>query len=464
MGYADDVPLGQGLDGISGFRLKVHGSPHRSNFLSFGHPTVFRVLPEIVDGQERPWRNSTGEGDFSGWIKGVRMAAKIGVLDKFTCMATPKGRPSREEGPIDFFHRAIKEAVENDPRAYPEDWKDWLTYKKGVGVKLYNPEYYALLQGALYEHGGKQFVNKTTRQYEPQFPALLALKTSARMSLENLCNVESPKWSGRADDWDTRYMIGDIFSLAKGSVIRIVPVPDDGRTRAHYDVENMGVSVPFPLEMAKNAYWPWDKLLDYLTEEEMVRNLERCFPHSAVDFALGKSPFADLMGKQVRGEFSRLMVKNAVPGFTAPGPQAGQTPPQWNPPVAPLPAMNVPSFTPEGAKGDIPKPPVIAGVGFAPPGASHMRPDEGPSFGMGGLSQPARVSLPASPGSLPVQSVAQPAAAPVVEQVVPQAAPPAPLPASPPATSQPVMGSLQGGDRQSVADRLKAMHKSIGLK
>lgn len=464
MSYFDDVPMGQGLDSISGFRVKVDAAPHKTNFLQFGNPSVFRIIPEIRDGRELPWRLSTGLGDFSGWVKGVRMVAKLGVLDKFTCIATPKGRPSREEGPIDFFHKGIYEAVENDPRSFPEEWQDWMTYKKGMGSRLFNPEYYALLQGALYEHNGKQFINKMTKQYDPLFPAILALKTSARMSLENLCNNESPSWSGKADDYDTRYMIGDVFSLAKGSAIRIIPVPDDGRVRAHYEIENMKHPIPLDLELVSAAYWPWDKLLAYLTEQEMVKNLERCFPASAVDFALSKSPYGNLLSTHVRGEFSRMMSKVSIqgmgPGVQIAHPQNVQvSPPGWQGMQGFNPAAVYPGNSPVV---DLPKPPVVGEIPFAPPGQVNPA-SAAPSFNPPSYSPPPPQASPAltSPGAFS-------SPAPVAVESKPEFKVPAttkPEPFQPPAAAplgQPVMGSPSGGDtRNSVAERLRAMKNKI---
>jgi len=232
------------------------------------------------------------------------------------------------------------------------------------------------------------------------------------------------------------------------------------------------------LELVKNTFWPWDKLLDYLTEEEMVRNLERCFPYAAVDFALAKSPFSTLMAGHVKGEFGRMMTKHTTPGFSPP-PEATQ-PSQWNPP-AQVPAMNVPSFTPAESRQEVPKPPVIAGTGFAPPGAAHMAsglkpafgevlPDK-PAFGLGGLSQPARVPLP-SDSSLSVRPLAgpqAPSASPSMGGSFSPPAAPAPQLSAPPAPSaptqappaQPVMGSGSGEDRAAVSSRLREMQKAM---
>lgn len=480
MSYAEEVPMGQGLDSVSGFRLKSEKAPHSTNFLSFQYPTVFRIFPEMMDGKEVPWRLSSRNGDFSAWAKGVRIAAKIGVLDRFTCIASPKGRASRDFGPIDLFHKAISDATQQDPRSFPADWKEWVTYRKGMGAKLSKPEYYMLLQGALFEHGGKQFINKQTNQWEPRIPSLLALKTSARIYLENLCNTDAPDWRGNPDDILNRYLIGDVFSLAGGSAIRVVPCPDDGMVRAHYKVENIKTPVLIPPKLAAENWWPWEQLLVYLTEEEQLRNLERCFPPEAVDYVFSRSPYAHMLSGHVRGAFSQKMAGNQVQGVGfGQGSQAAPAAyPMGSPAVThPLPPVPVgsPSYPAVSQNPSIPMPPVEGDSGPAGFGGnvSQFR-MAGPGLGgaLGGFQPSASAAAPARGmgGPLGASAIggmgnfAVPSEGP---QVAPSAvslpgASVSNMAVSPDhGTSQPVMG-VNPSAVSATVDRLKAMKDKVG--
>jgi len=458
MSYVDEVPTGQGLDGLAGFRIKKPGVPHSTTVLSFGNPTVFRIFPEMTkDKQEVPWRLSARTGDFSGWIKGVRLASKMGVLDRFTCFAAPKGRRSNEFGPIDFFYKNIFEAVDQDPRSFPREWEDWLKYTKSAGSKLSRPEIYALVQCAVYEHGGKKNYNVQTRKWEPKHPVILAMKKSARIALENLGNTDRSDWKGNPDDINGRYLLGDIVSLGGGSLVRVAPVADDGKVRAHYDVENMGSKIPLDANTAFENWWPWEDILEFLTEEEQIANLERCFPPAAVDYALSNTPYRESVSSEVRGAFSNSMKKGQVTGgefgsderhSPVSSTRRGELKGLPAPSVVPLPPLeyaqrpassaNLPSSSGESAPsydGDL-------GFGSFPPSSSPIdvtfRSVDVPTASGGPSSPPPFV--PSLPSPEDLSAFSQPASRP----------------------EQPVMGAPKGAGNSLTAARLREMRDKLG--
>ncbi|MBV6343552.1 hypothetical protein HWQ67_18440, partial [Candidatus Magnetobacterium casensis] len=387
MAYNDDVPSGQGLDGLSGFHIKNSGFPHSTQFLNFSNPTVFRIQPALnAQGEELPWRVGTGQGEFSDWIKGARIALKMGVNSRFTCFANVAGKPPRDLGPIDLFAVSVKKAVERNPKAFPDDWLDWIKYNQKSGQKIAVPEYFALVQGLLFEHNGKRFVDKQGRP-EPKHPTILCLKTSARFRLQDLCNIEVPGYSGHPEDYDKRYPIGDCFSLNGGKLIKFVPVPDDRMTRAHYDIELMPHVVPLPVSVARE-WTPWDQLLQFLTEEEQVGLLVNAFPPDVVDFALGRGQYSRYLPAEVRGAFDRgriqqVQVSQPVypqqqfqPPVYSPQPQQyQQLTPNYMPQVqraqpAPVPSVQpqqyqqlTPNYMPQ-VQGAQPAPVPSAGISF----------------------------------------------------------------------------------------------------
>lgn len=449
MAYNDDVPSGQGLDGLPGFFIRKSGFPHSTQFLNFSSPTIFRIQPEInAHGQEVPWRLGTGQGEFSGWIKGARIATKMGVNGRFTCLANVFGRPARELGPIDVFASSIQKAVERNPRAFPEEWSEWVKYNPKSGQKIIVPEYFALVQGLLFSHGGKTFLDKQGRP-EPKHPTILCLKTSARFKLQDLCNVERPGFNGSPEDYNNRFPIGDCFSLNGGKLIKFVPVPDDGMTRSHYDIELLPTVVPLPPIVAKE-WTPWDQLLQLLTEEEQVQLLVAHFPPEVIDFALGKGQYARHLPEGIRGSFDRSrMPVTPVQAYGAPGYANSQQMPagagfqpapapvsqSWQQPVA-APAANQSWQAPSFAPAPVPQPrqPVAAqpssGVNFGGDSPNQARAPEfsnpaaaqNVAVNLGGFGGPATTPAPAAPQPprradvpLPPQVVKQvPAQTPVV--------------------------------------------------
>jgi hypothetical protein len=434
MAYNDDVPSGQGLDGLPGFFIRKSGFPHSTQFLNFSSPTIFRIQPEINEhGQEVPWRLGTGQGEFSNWIKGARIATKMGVNGRFTCLANVLGRPARELGPIDVFASSIQKAVERNPRAFPEEWSEWVKYNMKSGQKIVVPEYFALVQGLLFSHGGKTFQDKQGRP-EPKHPTILCLKTSARFKLQDLCNVERPGFDGNPEDYNKRFPIGDCFSLSGGKLIKFMPVPDDGMTRSHYDIELLNTVVPLPLAVAKE-WTPWDQLLQLLTEEEQVQLLVAHFPPEVIDFALGKGQYARYLPEGIRGSFdrSRVPAPQAQP-YGAPGYAPAPVSQSWQQP-APVaaPAANQAWQAPNFAPAPQPRQPIAAqpssGINFGGDSPNQARAPEfsNPAaaqnavVNLGGFGGPATTPAPAAPQPprradvpLPPQVVPAPAQPPVV--------------------------------------------------
>jgi hypothetical protein len=319
------------LERFAGFLLLKTNVPHQV-YAPRGEKgrALFRILPEIREGAELPWRMTADPCDFSGWIKAEKMIRMAGANNKFTALCRVKGQDNRYAGPIQRFVDTLYRAFKEAPTSLPPEWARW----KDKSGALPGIEYVGLIQCMLFENGGYVHKDKVTGKYKPVSPVVYILPKTARMSLETLCNVEVDGYTGSADDYNQRYKVGDPCGTKDGRLMQLVYYPGSGTTLSHYEA---AVVQPCPIspEMAK-AYKPWGDILNYLTEEEQMELLVNHFPPEAVDFVFGQTKLADMLPKNVRGKWmSRVQVGNPYGQY----PPQQQLPPGYYPPHGVPPGM-----------------------------------------------------------------------------------------------------------------------------
>lgn len=392
MSYRDEIPAGGGLDGLPGFHIRKPGSRHTTQFLQWdkGH-TVVRIMPAVENGQELPWRLSEAQDHFSHWIRGFRIAKMMGVNDKFTCITNVKGKEHTYQGPLDRFEQAFRSAVKAAPRSFPKDWSDWLEGRKGQGAKLPRIETFGLVQGLLFESGGKRFLTEDKRNWKPIFPVLLCISKSARWALERLCNTEIPGYGGPREDYGARYACTDFLSSTAGKQLKFYHVPSQDNTRPHYAVE-VGAACPLPPGFVQQNVGKWDDLLLLLDEKEQMDLLVQHFPPAALDYVFRNTQYVDFLPRNIIGKYDEFMQQYVMlPDVglvhrSALGGQVQTSQPAGYAPVGQAPA---PGY---GPTGQAPAQPGAYGVPSAAPAVAAA---PAPAPAPGGWGAPAPAPAPA---------------------------------------------------------------------
>jgi hypothetical protein len=345
MGYKDDVAKGKGLAGLSDFHVLKAGVAHQAQLLSTDGPTVMRIYPDFSDGMEKSFRIGDAENEFSDWMHFEWMLRYFGVNGKATVLLRTKGRDSNFKGPIQTFQNNLYSLTKHAGRgSYPEEWARWFKKDednpKNKGAAIPAPDGMGLVQGMLFEHGGKRMLSPDGRTYKPVHPVVVMLTKSARKSIEDLCNIANPNAKGPA--FEDRYAAGSIVHTATGRLVSVVFNPPSGTSTAHYAATLLDQVVPIPPELVKSEWRPWDELLDVLDEAQQVELLCRLFPEDAVDYVFGPhAEFARYLPETVRGAYARrtgratVATHQSVPGLvvapttfapaTAPGLAAAST-------------------------------------------------------------------------------------------------------------------------------------------
>jgi hypothetical protein len=352
MSFRDEVKTQSGLDGMRNFSLKKSEAPHTSQFLQWekGH-TLVRIYPYFENGNEMPWRLSADPGHYTPWIRGFRTVRSMGVNDKFTCFANVLNKPLDYEGPIDKMQPVLKSSIDNAPkRHFPVEWEEYLEGGKGKQANIPRIDTYGIVQGMLFESGGKQFLSKDNSRYDPKHPVLLCLNKSARQGLQRLCDAERENYTGPREDYNARFACGDLFSCAGGKLVKFYA---EQRTESNFSKYGVAIDQPCPLDPALVAreFWPWDKLIRFLTEEEQMNLIVQHFPPELVDFLYANTQWKDLLPAGVLGKSASLHRQSVVaPQVQQVQPQVQQVQPQVQPPATfafPSPGPAPDTYNPE---------------------------------------------------------------------------------------------------------------------
>lgn len=369
--YGKTVPSVGGLERFSGFTLLKDGVPHQVHAPRGDKGrALIRVLPEISNGAEMPWRLSSDRCDFSGWIRAEKIVRMAGVNNKFTAFCRVQGKDRRYAGPIQRFIETITNSIKNSPTSIPPEWVRW---KDKLGP-LPSIEQAGFVQCMLFENAGFAHKDNMTGKYKPLMPVLFMMPKSARMAIETLCDAEVEGFKGETNDFNHRYKVGDPCSTAEGRLLQLVYVPQQGNMLSHYDVTAIQQPCPISAELAKTSFRPWSDILNFLTEEEQMELLVNHFPAEAVDYVFGQTALTDMLPKAVRGRWmARLqqrMPAQPQQGFV-PQQGYGQMPAQQTqfdpaqmpyfgaPQVQPAAPMPAPVFAPAPAVMQNPAPAAV---------------------------------------------------------------------------------------------------------
>ena len=463
--YGKQRASSEGLERFSGVAICKPGVSMNIQTASADKgPTYFRIYPEISEaGVELPQFQSADPFDWSCWMKFEKYVRNAGVNGKFTCLTRTKilldkgtkhrignevsAHEVREliaqdkviedladinySGPLEYFFQNLYWGIKKSPGAFPPEWTTWIDKK---GAALPRVDAGGLLQGILIQQNGKAQPRGGDGYFS--HPVLMMLTKTAREELENMCKTEVPNYRGRPDDYPARFVSGDLVSCQSGCPISIVLKPGTGREVSQYQIVSTRQVFPLPVQLVARDWKPWDKFLNYLTEQEQLDMLCRYFPPEAVDYIFqGTVGWRSMLPPQIQGAFIRRGAPVATPAITAP--QPGQ--------VAGSPAFQPPPAQAAAAPGWAPPPGVAPGapVWGAPPPASNGMPlppsvdAPSPAFspgGFGGAGQPP----PFDPGVSPPVLSGPPFAAPAPSPSVPAWTPPA-------ATAAVPWGSAAGG-------------------
>lgn len=480
--YLDSAVEKQGLERFDGVYLTLPGCQHVVYRPNDKGRTVFRPYPAFDNGQEKPMRlepsvyrawaaspvGVTQDNAFYPWMTAEEMFSNAGVNGKLTCLAQVKGKDKRYVGPIKAFASAIRSAIKNNKKAFPE-WEDWTEGQKKV---LPPVDTVGMLQGMIFENQGKAIKDQFGRD-NPQHPALLIVKKTAREALEQLGNAQNPDPNIHEEDFDKRFVNNQMVSCAQGKVIIITFHPQSGREISYYDVTVHPTPYPIPVQMAAQDWRPWESLLMYLTEEQQLELLLQSFPPESIDFVFGSSKYREMLPSGIVGKFDKMRNRAAtVNGPSQPQyrpnddsqpfqPTTVQRPaapaPAAPPFQAPLPAAPVPAAAPAPTNftaSAIPADSIAASFGHS--GVATPTPAASP-VPVPALSLPPPPRVPGATNypSVPSAPVAPVAAAPAQpapwEQPAAQPFPPSPVAPAPvaattqatpmPAAMMPAVGS-----------------------
>ena len=299
MGYQDDVPVGEGLGRWANVKLLVPGSRHALFEASHAKSptTLFRIFPEFdMQGVEQPMRIGTGPCAFSYWIRGEKATRYFGS-GKLTMCTRVKGKPYSYEGPVDRFASAMRRDlnIKNEKcRQFPPEWLSWIG-EKGLLSRI---AIVGLIQGMLFEHEGRLMVDPVTRSYKPIYPAVLMVTQTARINLGNL--GDDPK-------------NGDFVSCAGGRMLRVTFIPQSGTSLTQYVASLEEKPFPINPETARKNWLPWDKMLQFFTEEEQIDLLCQNFPPEAVDYVFGDTNLREAFPVGVAGKWAAYQAKRNAP-------------------------------------------------------------------------------------------------------------------------------------------------------
>jgi hypothetical protein len=355
-------------------------------------------------------------GRFTDWIFANKFVKMMGVNDKFTAFVEVKGKDYSYCGPIESFSNSIISAIKQNHRAFPAEWEFWVKGdKSGRNKKIPAIETWAFIQGALFESGGKVFMNANRTAPEPLHPVVLCLPKSARRQIEETCNAQVPGYSGSPEDYNSRFVCGDFISCAKGKLMTFISNTGDNNTRPHYTLELSPVAVPLTLELVQQEWKPWDKLLKILTEDEQIGVLISHFPPPVLDYAFKGTIWYNLLPPSIHGSFDAMQKAGQQPmqGFVQPGYLQPALLPVAQPQYPVSQQGNAQAVTsqvmaPQGQSVQVPmvpRPPVVdvpsAGVNWGQPSVAMAQAAPMPStninWGNSPTSAPAVVSTPAPP-------------------------------------------------------------------
>lgn len=286
--------------------------PGRCYFPSFKEsefqPTTFKPVGPLAKSckEFEPWRMSDGKLDMGPWLEAYdvfrggsaqQIAIVVTQLDENGEFRSPETDPSPAHRLVDACYQGKK--------THPE-WTALVTGGTGRRAAVSWPQAFAVMQGILLEHRGKDLFSS------PKFPCMLWLPQSARTGLETLLELEEDGFDGDRDDYLNRFVHGDMLEFDTNKVIRIYAAGSrrtDGKGRAKkgvawgaggsdesggrkketssYEVVIESIEdTELPLDekgyidedqIRSDLFFPWEKSVNFLSDEDMVKHLCTAF-------------------------------------------------------------------------------------------------------------------------------------------------------------------------------------------
>jgi hypothetical protein len=278
-------------------------------------PTRIRWLGVPTEDQKGflPYRRSADPYDYGDAIINRTLAIRIGTVNKFTMIADlydETGRlldPDANPSPI----RKLINAFRFSRKTHPE-WAYLDQGGPGQSKAIPMLTGSAMIQGAILEHGGKQFTS-------PPMFGLLFMQKSATEALELVLEEQVADYAGDPDDLAARFVHYNVLDPDKGGILSF-------RNRKFSASGSSGMSINFAASAVKKeqrtSEWagfacdvqpcpplprtvdgriqlavdglcavPWDKVLRYLSPEEQTQYLIRAFEDRAdlIKYALGNT-------------------------------------------------------------------------------------------------------------------------------------------------------------------------------
>ena len=273
-----------------------------------------------------PWRNSGAEGDIGiggnlDWFykedvfdggTANRVTFLAASLDENGNVVDNEAQPSIAHDFVRLVRRAVKDTLDENKLFKGSNERP---------APMKTPKTYGFVQGMLVAHGTKDYSDS------PKFPCILMLTQSARIAMWKALEEENPEFSGDPDDIANRFLSGDVLTAAGGKMLAFssnaaeavggvakkvsfgggVPAKNKGATddpeefkKYICEVRDQGFE-DLPRDAngrllipEASLFTPWNKVLHYLTAEEMIKQLVRAYqdmPHILIA-GLGHIPDA----------------------------------------------------------------------------------------------------------------------------------------------------------------------------
>ncbi len=419
MSLASSIPQREGAQRFKNWYIGAKGIPHSFHRLSGEKgETIVRVIPEVQNGQELPMRLKAGDNELSSFLCVEQGVSFLGLGERFACLTRVKdavnGSYEQQGGPVEKFVRTMRKALkDNKPLFSQAGFHEWLGWMDNRGP-LTRIEDYGFVQGALFANGKQKYLSPDQRNYKPLCPIVLQLGQSAWQAMLASCNEEVLNYAGHPEDYNSRYIAGDLISSGGGKLLYFNYHPGSNTSFPSYSMR-IGEQVPFAPQVIANWWRPWDQVLNFLTAKEQFNLLLNHFPAEALDYVFAGTPYYVYMPDDKKGCWQRAMMpRQYMPPQTGGMPGPGQLYPQGpqgqmpGQPFAPPGQPPAPQYPPQVPQQFQPPMPQAPQAGYPPPGAPVSY----------GPPTPSGVPAPAfTPPANPTPSFGVPPAAPAMPSV-----------------------------------------------
>jgi len=326
--------------------------------------THFRpVGPLTEDGKDfLPWRFGPEENNFGPWI--VRVPIFQGGTARTLTFIPAYGDPDSPGDALDtdIHPTPVTEFIDGAKKAAWNDSTGRLKHILLEGAQNRGPalpkklKAFGLVQAVLLKHGTYDYYTR------PQLPTLMMLSESACIALEESLNKEVEGYNGSPDDFNKRFVCGDILGADSGRILSFYNANAGTETsNENVDWGNAGkgngqqqrsqqtlaryaceLRQPLPLPrlpdgrlrfaVESQVFTPWEKTIRFLSEKEMVDMIVRAYEDLPALLLQCLRPYAAYLPDFVKGNATVQVMGG--PEAAAAGPQSPDEPAQTVPPPA----------------------------------------------------------------------------------------------------------------------------------